>query len=266
MLTQRIVRRVRDISWVCIRLAKLMNKLTKNISSIILTASIISFALPVMAQTTSTNAVVPVTSATTTIKVNNGVEDKMQAVRNIAMRLANRFDVNIRVLDSLSSRISSRINKFDQAGKDTTQAKAKLNEANVRIQEAKDALLKMQQGIEAAITSATPKKTFAASKDKLVKGVMDKIKAAHKALVDTIVILVKVSESATTVNSTSTPGAQIANPAAVNCVNKGGKVEIRKDAKGNEGGICVFPDKSECEEWAFFRGECGLTASKVITP
>lgn len=53
-----------------------------------------------------------------------------------------------------------------------------------------------------------------------------------------------------------TPIANMANPASVNCEEKGGRLEIRKDASGGEIGICVFPDGSECEEWAFFRGEC----------
>ncbi len=33
-------------------------------------------------------------------------------------------------------------------------------------------------------------------------------------------------------------------------------MEIRTDASGGQVGICVFPDGSECEEWALFRNEC----------
>ncbi len=46
------------------------------------------------------------------------------------------------------------------------------------------------------------------------------------------------------------------NPASVYCEQHGGKLEIRKDPKDGEVGYCVFPDKSECEEWAYMRGEC----------
>lgn len=60
--------------------------------------------------------------------------------------------------------------------------------------------------------------------------------------------------------ATATPAARpvigMPNPASVFCEKNGGKLDIRKDAKGGEFGVCVFPDKSECEEWAFFRGEC----------
>lgn len=52
--------------------------------------------------------------------------------------------------------------------------------------------------------------------------------------------------------------AGIANPASENCVDKGGRVEIRKNSDNSEYGVCVFSDNSECEEWAFFRGECAF--------
>ena len=46
------------------------------------------------------------------------------------------------------------------------------------------------------------------------------------------------------------------NPASVYCEENGGILEIREDDSGGQVGICVFPDGSECEEWAFYREEC----------
>jgi putative hemolysin len=46
------------------------------------------------------------------------------------------------------------------------------------------------------------------------------------------------------------------NPASVHCEEQGYTLEIRTDANGNQYGVCIFPDGSECEEWQFFRGEC----------
>ncbi|MCB0201674.1 MAG: DUF333 domain-containing protein, partial [Anaerolineae bacterium] len=54
--------------------------------------------------------------------------------------------------------------------------------------------------------------------------------------------------------ATSAPG--LANPASVYCADNGGTLDIRSDAAGNQTGVCVFPDGSECDEWAYFRGEC----------
>jgi putative hemolysin len=47
----------------------------------------------------------------------------------------------------------------------------------------------------------------------------------------------------------------LANPASVFCEEQGGALEIREDVNGTYG-VCIFPDGSECEEWAYFRGEC----------
>lgn len=47
------------------------------------------------------------------------------------------------------------------------------------------------------------------------------------------------------------------NPASVYCEEQGYRVEMRTDDEGNQYGVCIFPDGSECDEWAFYRGECG---------
>ena len=50
--------------------------------------------------------------------------------------------------------------------------------------------------------------------------------------------------------------AEIANPASKHCVDQGNKVEIRTAADGSQTGYCIFADGTECEEWAYYRGEC----------
>jgi hypothetical protein len=62
------------------------------------------------------------------------------------------------------------------------------------------------------------------------------------------------------------PQAGIPNPASVFCTEQGNKHEIRMAADGSQNGICVFPDGSECDEWAYYRGECGLAQQKSPTP
>jgi len=46
------------------------------------------------------------------------------------------------------------------------------------------------------------------------------------------------------------------NPATEYCIEQGYEPEIRTNPDGSQTGYCVFPDGSECEEWAFYRGEC----------
>lgn len=55
----------------------------------------------------------------------------------------------------------------------------------------------------------------------------------------------------------------LANPASVNCVDKGGKLEIKKRQDGGEYGVCIFPDNRQCEEWAMFRGDCPEGGVKI---
>ena len=65
-----------------------------------------------------------------------------------------------------------------------------------------------------------------------------------------------------------TAPSNVPNPASVYCEENGGRLELRTDASGGASGVCVFPDGTECDEWAFFRGECGPTppTSAATTP
>ncbi|MEK6969030.1 MAG: DUF333 domain-containing protein [Nanoarchaeota archaeon] len=50
--------------------------------------------------------------------------------------------------------------------------------------------------------------------------------------------------------------AWIANPASVYCEEQGGVLEIRTAMGGSQLGYCTLPGGVECEEWAYYRGEC----------
>lgn len=47
----------------------------------------------------------------------------------------------------------------------------------------------------------------------------------------------------------------LANPASVYCAMTGNTTFIRNTPNGQVG-YCVFPDGFECEEWAYYRGQC----------
>ncbi|MEM0438188.1 MAG: DUF333 domain-containing protein [Candidatus Micrarchaeia archaeon] len=49
----------------------------------------------------------------------------------------------------------------------------------------------------------------------------------------------------------------VANPASEFCVKQGGRVEIETDTGGGQRGVCVLPTGERCDEWAYYRGECG---------
>ena len=69
------------------------------------------------------------------------------------------------------------------------------------------------------------------------------------------------------VSETAGGGVDMPNPASVYCEGQGGTVEMRTGTDGGQVGICVFADGSECDEWAFFRGECApgsLPPSEIV--
>jgi putative hemolysin len=55
----------------------------------------------------------------------------------------------------------------------------------------------------------------------------------------------------------------LANPASVFCEERGYTLEMRLSEDGGVYGVCLFPDGSECEEWAYFRGECSPGAEEA---
>jgi len=58
--------------------------------------------------------------------------------------------------------------------------------------------------------------------------------------------------------------AGLANPASVYCEEQGYTLEMRTDENGGQYGVCIFPDGSECEEWAFYRGECSPASEAAV--
>lgn len=81
----------------------------------------------------------------------------------------------------------------------------------------------------------------------------------RKALFTLLVVECLVTAACTrqpvTATATANPAPGLPNPASVYCEEHGGRLELRASADGTAG-VCLFPDGSECDEWAYFRGEC----------
>jgi putative hemolysin len=56
------------------------------------------------------------------------------------------------------------------------------------------------------------------------------------------------------INNTNT---EIPDPAGFICNELGYKIQVVTDKEGGQRGVCIFPDKTECGEWAFYAGLCG---------
>ena len=58
---------------------------------------------------------------------------------------------------------------------------------------------------------------------------------------------------------TATPAATppgMANPAAVACKEANLTYEIRTNPDGSQSGVCILSDGTECDGWAYYRGDC----------
>lgn len=64
---------------------------------------------------------------------------------------------------------------------------------------------------------------------------------------------------------TPTAVANLPNPASVYCEEHGNTLTILTAADGSQSGQCIFPDGGSCDEWAYFRGECGPSAAPAAT-
>ena len=75
----------------------------------------------------------------------------------------------------------------------------------------------------------------------------------------------KTAPTITSIPSTGVGAHEVglANPASVNCEEKGGKLEFRERGELGQYGVCVFEDNLQCEEWAMMRGECPEGGVKV---
>jgi len=65
--------------------------------------------------------------------------------------------------------------------------------------------------------------------------------------------------------ATSPARVGLANPAAVACVQAGGRTQIERSAAG-ERGICLLPGGLRCDEWAWFRKEAGACCATGAPP
>jgi putative hemolysin len=77
-----------------------------------------------------------------------------------------------------------------------------------------------------------------------------------KRMVFVLLLIGVLAVAACGAKATATPEVGMPNPASVFCEENGYRLEIRTAADGSQQGFCIFPDGTECDEWAFFRGEC----------
>jgi putative hemolysin len=77
-----------------------------------------------------------------------------------------------------------------------------------------------------------------------------------KQIISVLFLLLFILSSCSNQIDETNEGTQIPNPAAVYCEQQGGTIRIEMDETGGQRGICILTDGMECDEWAYYRGEC----------
>ncbi len=77
-----------------------------------------------------------------------------------------------------------------------------------------------------------------------------------------IVLIGLLVLSMTACEETKDDNVQIANPASTFCIENGGTLDI-KDGDDGQYGVCTISNGQECEEWAYFRGECPTEPEEI---
>lgn len=83
------------------------------------------------------------------------------------------------------------------------------------------------------------------------------MKSVKTIMVMAIIVILTLT-ACNTEKPAPTNSNAIPNPATSFCKENGGTSEMRQAADGSVTGFCLFSDGSECDEWAYFRGECGM--------
>ena len=82
-----------------------------------------------------------------------------------------------------------------------------------------------------------------------------------------LISVVLLASCNNTAQVSPTAQANIPNPASVYCEQQGYQVEIRTTSDGSQTGYCIFSDGSECDEWTYYRGDCGpaeITVDQLV--
>ena len=64
----------------------------------------------------------------------------------------------------------------------------------------------------------------------------------------------------------------IPDPSAVYCSNSGYTYDVRKNSEGDQYGVCIFPNGTECSAWAYLckctndKSSCGQTSTNCNFP
>lgn len=170
-----------------------MRNMKKQFTYIVMGIAVLGAGAVAHAQTPIVPATISQVAATSSMATSTSVigakATKKAKLQEAVGRMENSLQVRIANLDDFAQRIQSRMAKMQTEGKDMTAANAKFAEAQKAIALAKTEMANLKKADAAMIASTKPATAFVNIKNKTAKNVVVRIKAAHAALVDVIVIM-----------------------------------------------------------------------------
>ncbi|OGF62525.1 hypothetical protein A2926_02190 [Candidatus Giovannonibacteria bacterium RIFCSPLOWO2_01_FULL_44_40] len=112
-------------------------------------------------------------------------EERAKRIDQFFNQMVRKFENAIDRLNNLADRIESRLTKTEAAGNDVSKQRDLLKAARDKISAVETALSDAKAQFAAMAKSENPKVAFEKVKE-LVRGVAQKVKDAHKALVDVV--------------------------------------------------------------------------------
>ncbi len=140
--------------------------------------------------TSSSQNDTPSTEAPTNIREEHRVQllQRFQdRIFNLSRNVSNRLTASINRLQNITDRLDSRIVKEKNAGKDTTRAEAKLDEAKQSLREARSKQSELPS-VQQILTSDTPRESFRVVRANFL-ATRDLLKKAHAQLTETVLLL-----------------------------------------------------------------------------
>jgi len=119
-------------------------------------------------------------------------EERAKKIEAFFGSMIRKFEAAISRLRILADRIDSRLDKFEDEGKDVSSLRTALDNARNTIESAEDALDKAKEEFTTFASTENPKEYFAKVKE-VIHNVAVKVRESHKALVDVINLIKGVS-------------------------------------------------------------------------
>src|SRR3989338_4999484 len=112
-------------------------------------------------------------------------EKRAERIEAFFDRMLKKFENALDRLNNFAERIGARLDKAEVNGKDVTELRTKLDTAETAIDDAQNALEDAKAQYATAVSDPNFKKSFAKVRE-LVRGVAEKVKVAHRAVVDVV--------------------------------------------------------------------------------